>query len=289
MTTLRLALLQHACVEDPTRNLDHAITLMRDAARRDAQLLVTQELFTSRYFPQVESEAGFSLAESIPGPTTSRLSDLARELHVHIAASLFEKRAPGVFHNTSVLIDPAGRIAGKYRKMHIPDDPGFYEKFYFTPGDLGFQVVPVDGANVGTLICWDQWFPEAARLTCLQGAQLLLYPTAIAHCKGEDETERARQRDAWRTIQRSHAIANGVFVVAVNRIGAEGELDFFGSSFVAAPGGEVIAEAPRDSEQVLIVDCDLTKLDAARQIWPFFRDRRIDAYAELTQRWASRD
>jgi len=283
--TLRLGLIQHACGPDRAANVATAVRLIRDAAARGCQLVVTQELFASTYFPQVQDEAGFALAEPIPGPTSERLCNLARELGVEISASLFEKRAPGVFHNTTVTLAADGAIAGKYRKMHIPDDPRFYEKYYFTPGDLGWQTVKTRQATAGTLVCWDQWFPEAARLTALRGAELLLYPTAIGWFHGETPQERARQKDAWQTMQRAHAIANGVFVAAINRVGTEGDLTFWGGSFVADPGGRVIAQAGQDDEAVLIADCDFARIDEARQGWPFLRDRRIDAYDGLTERF----
>jgi len=307
-SSLHLALLQHACPTDASReaNVQTAVAMARQAAADGAQLIVTQELFTSAYFPQVEDDARFDLAEPIPGPTTAALGAVAAELGVVIAASLFERRAAGVYHNTSVVIAPGsgaphgdaglspvalpdgGAIVGMYRKMHIPDDPRFYEKYYFTPGDLGFQAVPLTGAGlpvtVGTLVCWDQWFPEAARLTAMQGAQVLLYPTAIGWYHGETPEDRAQQRAAWQTIQRSHAIANGVFVVAANRVGTEGELTFWGSSFVADPGGVVVAEASEADEQVLHAELDLGRIEALRRGWPFLRDRRIDAYGPLTRR-----
>lgn len=282
---LTLGLIQHACPPEASKTdtLTRAAELIRDAAARGATLIVTQELFTSAYFPQAENEANFALAEPIPGPTTDALSTLAKALGVTISASLFERRAAGVYHNTSVMIDPMGTITGKYRKMHIPDDPLFYEKYYFTPGDLGFVSHRVADAEVGTLVCWDQWFPEAARLTALRGAELLLYPTAIAWMAGEEQHHDA-QRDAWRTVQRSHAITNGVFVAAVNRTGVEGELTFWGSSFVADPFGRVIAEAAADRNEALVVECDLSLIEQARQAWPFLRDRRIETYEGLTRR-----
>ncbi len=283
---LTLGLIQHACPPDATatQNIATAEALMREAAARGANLLVTQELFVSHYFCQVEHESRLSLAEPIPGPTTARLAALANELAVWISASLFEKRAPGVYHNTSVMIDPAGQITGKYRKMHIPDDPRFYEKFYFTPGDLGFNAHAVHDRKVGMLVCWDQWYPEAARLTALRGAELLLYPTAIGWFHGETPEDKAQQRAAWQTIQKSHAIANGVYVAACNRIGAEDDLTFWGGSFVADPGGSVIAEAPQDQPCALVVELDMSKIDAWRNGWPFLRDRRIDAYSGITRR-----
>ncbi len=288
MSILTLGLIQHACPPDapPGETVDKACEMIRDAAGRGATLLATQELFTGYYFPQVEDESRFELAEPIPGPTTQRLGDLAKELKVTISASLFEKRAAGVYHNTSVMIDPRGSITGKYRKMHIPDDPRFYEKYYFTPGDLGFSSHDIDNsdAKAGMLVCWDQWFPEAARLTAMHGAQVLLYPTAIGWFHGETPGDRQQQRDAWQTIQKSHAIANGVFVAAINRVGTEGDLTFWGGSFVVDPGGVVIAEAPLNDEAVLVVECDLSRIEQLRRGWPFFRDRRIDAYGGMVRR-----
>ncbi len=290
-STLKLGLIQHACGPDKQSNVETACAMIADAAGQGAELVITQELFASRYFPQTENEKAFDLAEPIPGPTSQQLCDLAARHEIQIMGSLFERRAPGLYHNSSIMIDPAGRITGVYRKMHIPDDPRFYEKYYFTPGDgpdsglPGWLVQSTRQATVGMLICWDQWYPEAARLTALRGAQVLAYPTAIGWYHGESEADRDQQRDAWRTIQRSHAIANGVFVVAVNRVGTEDELTFWGGSFVADPGGVIIAEAPEDGEQVLVVECDLSRIGEIRHGWPFLRDRRVDAYADLTRRW----
>ncbi len=303
--SIKLGLVQHACPPTASKqaNLDTAVAMIRDAAGRGAQLIATQELFTGPYFPQREDPAHFALAEPIPGPTSERLADLARELGVEIAASIFEQRLPGVYHNTSILLSPEGRIVGKYRKMHIPDDPGFYEKYYFTPGDapdpahgpavaqndgrgVGWQALPTRHATAGLLVCWDQWFPEAARLTALRGAEVLLYPTAIAWHADEDDAERQRQRESWQIVQRAHAITNGVFVAAINRVGVEGELTFWGGSFVADPGGRVIAEASADRDEVLVVECDLEQIGERRRGWPFLRDRRIDAYGDLLRRLA---
>lgn len=292
---LKIALLQHACVDDPAANLALVADMVRDAAGRGAELIVTQELFKSRYFCRTEDADAFDLAEPIPGPTTRALGDLAKALNVTISASLFERRAAGLYHNTSVMIDRAGEITGKYRKMHIPDDPCYLEKYYFTPGDLGFAAHALkrgahasegEVAKAGMLVCWDQWFPEAARLTAMDGADVLLYPTAIGWHADEPPEERAAQRDAWVTIQRSHAIANGVFVAAVNRIGTEGESVFWGSSFVADPMGRVIAEASTDQQEVLTAELDLSRVEHYRRHWNlFFRDRRNDAYGGLTQKW----
>ncbi|MEL7087134.1 MAG: carbon-nitrogen hydrolase [Planctomycetota bacterium] len=288
---LKIALLQHACVEDPAVNLRLVTDMVRDAAGQGAQLVVTQELFRSLYFCRTQDADAFDGAEPIPGPTSQALGGLARELGITISASLFERRAAGLYHNTSVMLDPAGRVSGKYRKMHIPDDPSYLEKYYFTPGDLGFGSHPVatassSPADVGMLVCWDQWFPEAARLTALQGAELLLYPTAIGWHEDEPDAERHAQRDAWITIQRAHAIANGVFVAAVNRIGQEGESIFWGSSFVADPMGRILARASADQPEILIAEIDLAQVEHYRRHWNlFFRDRRHDAYGGITQQW----
>ena len=256
--------------------------MIRDAAAQGAQIIATQELFTCPYFPQTQDERHFSLAEPLPGPTSNRMCELAGQLKVHIIASLFEKRAAGMYHNTCILIDGNGEIAGQYRKMHIPDDPRFYEKYYFTPGDLGWAVLDTGDVKVGMLICWDQWFPEAARLATLRGAQIIFYPTAIGWIPEDSPAEHAQQKEAWLTVQRAHAITNGIFVAAINRVGVEDELTFWGSSFVADPAGTVIAEAEPDREQILIADCDLSLIEQQRQGWPFMRDRRVDAYADLS-------
>jgi N-carbamoylputrescine amidase len=279
-----LALVQMRASEDPAQNLETARTRVREAAKRGAQVVCLQELFRSRYFCQKEDVARFRLAERIPGETTETLAKIAREKRIVIVASVFEKRADGVYHNTAVVIDADGKIAGKYRKMHIPDDPLYYEKFYFTPGDLGFRSFETRHAKIGTLVCWDQWFPEGARLTALAGAEILVYPTAIGWLDGEKAAVNESQRDAWETSQRAHAIANGVFVAAVNRVGREGNLTFWGSSFVADPFGRVLARASSEDEEILIVPCDLRRIDEVRTNWPFLRDRRIDAYAPLTRR-----
>src|SRR5262249_33423203 len=255
-----------------------------EAAKKGAQIVCLQELFRSQYFCQTEDIELFKLAETIPGPSTAALGKVARQKKVVIIASLFEKRAAGVYHNTAVIIDTDGNIAGKYRKMHIPDDPLYYEKFYFTPGDLGFQTHQTKFGQVGTLVCWDQWFPEAARLTALSGAQFLFYPTAIGWLPNEAREMNEAQHSAWETIQRAHAIANGVYVAVVNRVGPEGQLNFWGQSFVADPFGRIMAQASSDQEEVLIVDCSLEKIDETRQHWPFPRDRRIDSYQSLSPR-----
>jgi N-carbamoylputrescine amidase len=283
MTTI--GLVQMSCEQKPETNLKKAIDGVAHAAKRGAQIICLQELFRSQYFCQVEDIELFKLAENIPGPSTKALGKVAKQNKVVIIASLFEKRAAGVYHNTAVIIDSSGKITGKYRKMHIPDDPLYYEKFYFTPGDLGFQTHDTTHGKVGTLVCWDQWFPEAARLTALQGAQFLFYPTAIGWLPDEDQSMNEAQHSAWETIQRGHAIANGIYVAVVNRVGREGKLTFWGQSFVADPFGRIIAKASADQEEVLVVECDLTRIDETRQNWPFLRDRRIDAYDGLRLRF----
>jgi N-carbamoylputrescine amidase len=280
-----VGLVQMRCSEDPAENLARAVEGIREAARQGAQIVCTQELFRSRYFCQSEDPARFALAEPIPGPSTEVLGKLAAELGITLVASLFERRAEGLYHNTAVVLDADGSLAGRYRKMHIPDDPLYYEKFYFTPGDLGFQAFDTRRARVGTLVCWDQWFPEAARLTALSGAQILFYPTAIGWQFDESAEEDAAQHDAWETVQRAHAIANGVFVVVVNRVGREDGIRFWGQSFVADPFGRVLARAPSDREAVQVVECDLALVERVRQHWPFLRDRRIDAYPDLLRRF----
>lgn len=284
---VKLGLIQHASPPGVAAKtiLDTTCKMITQAAKDGAKIIATQELFLTHYFCQIEDETRFKLAESIPGPTTTRLCSLAKKLKVYITASLFEKRAPGLYHNTSVMISDKGEIVGKYRKMHIPDDPRFYEKYYFTPGDLGFGSHATPWAKAGMLVCWDQWYPEAARLTALSGAQVIFYPTAIGWYHKETPFDRKQQKDAWQTIQRSHAIANGVFVAAVNRIGVEEELEFWGGSFVADPGGVIIAQASDDKEEILLADCDLGRMDEIRQGWPFLRDRRIDAYKQIDQRY----
>ena len=273
---------------DPNANLAHAIERIRAAAAKGAQIVCTQELFRGPYFCQTEDHGFFRLAEAVPGPSTERLAAVAKELGVVIIASLFEKRAEGLYHNTAAIIDADGRYLGKYRKMHIPDDPQYHEKFYFTPGDLGFRSWQTRYAKIGVLICWDQWYPEAARLTAMSGAEILFYPTAIGWLPAEKAEYGERQQSAWETIQRSHAIANGCFVAAVNRVGPEpgpdGGLEFWGGSFVADPNGRLLAKAGPE-EELLVVPCDLGQVDVARTHWPFLRDRRIDAYAGMTERF----
>src|SRR5499427_5876343 len=271
--------------ENPGANLATALPRIRTAAKKGAQIICLQELFRSRYFCQSEDHRNFRLAETIPGPSTEALGKLAKDNKLVIVAPLFEKRSAGIYHNTAVIIDTDGSIAGKYRKMHIPDDPLYYEKFYFTPGDLGFQTHQTEYGNLGTLVCWDQWFPEAARLTALSGAQFLFYPTAIGWLPNEEQEMNEAQHSAWETIQRAHAIANGIYVAVVNRVGGEGQLNFWGQSFVADPFGRIIAKASSDQEEVLIVDCDLNRIDETRQNWPFLRDRRIDSYQALSHRF----
>ncbi|HET6656010.1 MAG TPA: carbon-nitrogen hydrolase [Gammaproteobacteria bacterium] len=289
---MRVALVQHACGPDRDANLATTIDGIRKAAQQGARLVLLQELHAGPYFCQREDTDVFDWAEPIPGPTTEQLGAVARELNVVIVASLFERRAPGIYHNTAVIIEADGTIAGRYRKMHIPDDPGYYEKFYFTPGDLGFQPVDTSVGKLGVLVCWDQWYPEAARLMALAGADMLLYPTAIGWAAEDHDDEQSRQRDAWTTIQRGHAIANGLPVLACNRTGFEPDpadeqhgIDFWGSSFVCGPQGEVLAQSPVDQPDVLIADVDLARSEDVRRIWPYFRDRRIDAYEDLLKRF----
>lgn len=279
-----LALLQHDCSSDKQENTRHAIELVRQAAARGAQIILLQELFRSLYFCQRAEESAFDLAEEIPGRFCETLQLLAAELGVVIAASLFERRTPGIYHNTMVVIDADGRYLGKYRKMHIPEDPGFHEKYYFTPGDLGYKVFKTQFGTIGTLICWDQWFPEAARLTAMQGAQILVYPTAIASLPEEADTHADRYLDAWITVQRSHAIANGCFVASVNRTGREGALSFWGNSFVCDPLGHILCRAGKNPE-ILVQTIDLDDVERVRRTWPFFRDRRVDSYHPICDTW----
>ena len=283
----RVGLIQMACSLDPNENLAKAEWRIREAAAKGAQILCVQELFRSQYFCQTEDIAIFDLAETIPGPTTESFTRLAAELNVVIVGSIFERRMAGVFHNTAAIIDAGGELLGLYRKMHIPDDPRFYEKYYFTPGDLGFRCFDTKYARIAALICWDQWFPEGARMAALGGAQILFYPTAIGF-HHSDAAEAATQHNAWETVQRSHAIANGIYVAAVNRVGFEGPADrglgFWGASFVADPFGCVLAEASHDREETLVVECDRRRIEEVRRNWPFLRDRRIDAYQGLLQR-----
>jgi N-carbamoylputrescine amidase len=284
-----IGLVQMCCGLDPGENLEKAMWRTREAAGKGAQIVCFEELFRSQYFCREENADLFALAETIPGPSTDRLGPLARELGIAIVASLFEKRAPGLYHNTAAVIGSDGEIQGIYRKMHIPDDPLYYEKFYFTPGDLGFLNFDTCFGRIGVQVCWDQWYPEGARLTAIQGANVLFYPTAIGWHPSEKQQCGAAQLDAWRTIQRAHAIANGVYVAAVNRVGFEGPpyhgLEFWGSSFIADPFGQIIAEASIDKEEILIAECDPRRMEEVRRNWPFLRDRRIDAYGPLCKRW----
>ncbi len=283
-----LGLLQMRCATDPATNLERAEAGIRQAALGGANIVCLPELFTSPYFCQRVDPRLFDLAESIPGPTTQRFSKLANDLGVVIVASLFERRAPGLYHNTVAVLDADGSLAGTYRKMHIPDDPLYYEKYYFTPGDLGFRCFATRHGRIGTLICWDQWFPEAARLTALQGAEVIVYPTAIGWHPSEKAEHGQAQYEAWQTIQRGHAIANGVYVAAINRVGHEGEssggLEFWGGSFVADPFGVILRQAPHQAEDLLVVSCHRRRIEDVRRNWPFLRDRRIDAFADLTRR-----
>jgi len=284
-----VGLIQRKCSLDPDENLARTIAAIREAAKRGAQIVCLQELFRTQYFCREENHDSFDLAEPIPGPTTDTLGKLAAELRVVIVASLFERRAAGLYHNTAAVLDADGSLAGIYRKMHIPDDPLYYEKFYFTPGDLGVPSFDTRHGRIAAQICWDQWYPEGARLASLRGANILLYPTAIGWHPSEKAQYGAAQLDAWRTIQRSHAIANGIFVAAVNRVGFEGPpdsgIEFWGSSFVADPFGQVIAQASADKEEILIAECDPRRMEEVRRNWPFLRDRRTDAYAPLLERW----
>ena len=287
MSLVKIGLVQMSCTADKQANIQKAVELIKEAAGKGAEIVCLQELFASLYFCDVENYDNFNLAESIPGPTSESLSKLAAELHVVIIASLFEKRTKGIYHNTTVVLDADGIYLGKYRKMHIPDDPAYYEKFYFTPGDLGYKVFKTKHANLGVLICWDQWYPEAARITSLMGAEILFYPTAIGWATSQDEETNTEQYNAWQTIQRSHAVANGVHVVSVNRVGLEqnGAMKFWGGSFISNPFGTILYQASFDQEEVSVVELDLSKTERYRTHWPFLRDRRIDSYLPITQRF----
>ena len=292
---ITIGLVQQACTHERAANLARSAAGIRDAAGRGAALVLLQELHTGPYFCQTEDTAAFDLAEPVPGPTTERLGGLAAELGVVIVGSVFERRAAGLHHNTAVVLERDGGLAGIYRKMHIPDDPGYHEKFYFTPGDLGFHPIDTTAGRLGVLVCWDQWYPEAARLMTLAGADMLLYPTAIGWDPRDEPAERALQREAWITVQRGHAIANGIAVAVCNRTGHEADssgrgpgIDFWGSSFLAGPQGEVIAQAPPDHAAVVVAKVDLRRGEAVRRIWPFLRDRRIDAYGDIVQRFRDR-
>lgn len=284
---VNVGIVQMACTAKPEENLDKAIVKIREAASKGAQIICLQELFTSLYFCDVEDYENFKLAESIPGPSTEALSAVAKELGVVIIASLFEKRTQGIYHNTTAVLDADGTYLGKYRKMHIPDDPAYYEKFYFTPGDLGYKIFKTKFATIGVLICWDQWYPEGARITALMGAEILFYPTAIGWATSQDEATNSEQFNAWETIQRSHAVANGIHVVSVNRVGMEqqGAMKFWGGSFIANPFGRILLQASHEKEEVHVLGVDLNKTDSYRTHWPFLRDRRIDSYQPITKRY----
>ncbi len=292
MKELKIGFLQQHNTADVRGNILRLAEGVADLARRGAELIVLQELHNSLYFCQVEDVNNFDLAEPIPGPSTQMFGELARQYGVVIVTSLFERRAPGLYHNTAVVIERDGTIAGKYRKMHIPDDPAYYEKFYFTPGDLGFRPIDTSVGRLGVMVCWDQWYPEAARLMALRGAELLIYPTAIGYALSDEPDEQQRQRRAWQTVQRGHAVANGLPVVTVNRVGFEpdpsgqtGGIQFWGTSFVAGPQGELFYEASEDEEESIIVSIDMEHSEQVRRWWPFLRDRRIDDYAEITKRY----
>ncbi len=278
-------MVQMSCAPDPARNVDKAEVLIEQAAKADAHIVCLQEVFNLQYPCQTEDHQNFDLAEEIPGPTTQRLSAAAKAHHVVVTCSIFERRTHGLYHNTAVTFDVDGTMVGRYRKMHIPDDPLYYEKFYFTPGDLGFTVAKTRYATLGVGVCWDQWYPEAARLFALHGAEILLYPTAIGWIPAEKEEFGKTQLESWQTAMRAHAIANGLFVGAANRVGTEGGLQFWGNSFVVDPNGAFLGSAGHAEEDVLMVECNLAKLDVVRTHWPFLRDRRVDAYGELTQRY----
>lgn len=292
MKNLTIGLVQQSCTADRNATIEKSMAGIRTAAAKGAELVVLQELHCGPYFCQTEDTSCFDRAEPIPGPATEQFGALARELGVVIVTSLFERRAPGLYHNTAVVLEKDGSIAGKYRKMHIPDDPAFYEKFYFTPGDLGFEPIRTSVGKLGVLVCWDQWYPEAARLMALAGAEILIYPTAIGWDPNDTAAEKKRQLDAWITIQRSHAVANGIPLISVNRVGFEAEpsgagagIDFWGNSFVAGPQGEFLSEGSNDREEVLVVEIDGKRSEDVRRIWPFLRDRRIDAYGDLLKRY----
>ena len=289
---MKVGIIQHSCTADVTRNIDRLIDSIRNAAQQGAELIVLQELHNSLYFCQTENTELFDLAETIPGPSTETFGKIARELGVVIVTSLFEKRAVGLYHNTAVVLEKDGSIAGIYRKMHIPDDPAYYEKFYFTPGDLGFHPIDTSVGRLGVQVCWDQWYPEGARLMALQGAELLIYPTAIGYESSDIPEEQERQREAWTTVQRGHAVANGLPVIAVNRTGHEPDpsgqtqgIPFWGSSFVAGPQGEILYRAPQNEEVVKVIDIDMRRSENVRRWWPFLRDRRIEEFAGLTKRF----
>lgn len=291
MAKIKIGLVQSSCSNNIDNNIEKAIEGIRKAASEGAQIVCLQELFTSLYFCDVENYDNFKIAETIPGPTTDKLSKIAAELKVVIVASLFEKRAKGLYHNTTAILDADGTYLGKYRKMHIPDDPAYYEKFYFTPGDLGYKVFQTKYAKIGVLICWDQWYPEASRITALLGAEILFYPTAIGWASTQDEETNIEQYNAWQTIQRSHAIANGVHTVSVNRVGYEqnGAMKFWGGSFVSNPFGTILKQASHENEEIMVVEIETEKSDSYRIHWPFLRDRRIDSYSPITKRFIDED
>ncbi len=282
---VKVGLVQVSCVKDKEENIKKTIENIRIAVKKGANIVCLQELFASLYFCDVEDYDNFNLAEQIPGTNTERFQALAKELGIVIIASMFEKKAQGLYFNTTAVIDADGKYLGKYRKMHIPDDPGFYEKFYFTPGDLGYKVFETKFGKIGVLICWDQWYPEASRITALMGAEILFYPTAIGWALNQDEETNKEQYDAWQTIQRSHAVANGVHTVSVNRTGIEGEMQFWGGSFVSNPFGTILYQAPHLEEEINVIELDLAKTDHYRVHWPFLRDRRVDSYQPITKRY----
>lgn len=289
---MKVGIIQHACGRDMRQNIEHLCEDIRTAANQGAELIVLQELHNTQYFCQTEDTTLFNLAETIPGPSTELYGKLAKQLHVVIVLSLFEKRAPGLYHNTAVVLEKDGTIAGTYRKMHIPDDPAYYEKFYFTPGDLGFHPIPTSIGRLGVQVCWDQWYPEGARLMALQGADLLIYPTAIGYETSDTPAEQERQREAWTTVQRGHAVANGLPLIAVNRTGHEPDpsgqtrgIQFWGSSFMVGPQGEFLYQAPQDEETVAVIDIDLQRSEHVRRWWPFLRDRRIECFHDLARRF----
>jgi len=288
---VKVGMIQMSCSPNKEENVQKAVVKIREAAAKGAQIICLQELFTSLYFCDVEDYDNFLLAEPIPGPTTGTLAAVAKETGTVIIASLFEKRAQGIYHNTTAVIDADGQYLDKYRKMHIPDDPAYFEKFYFTPGDLGYKVFKTKYATIGVLICWDQWYPEAARITSLMGAEVLFYPTAIGWATSQDDETNREQYNAWQTIQRSHAIANGIHVVSVNRVGfeQEGKMKFWGGSFIANPFGSIIYQASHDNEEVIVHELQLEKTDSYRTHWPFLRDRRIDSYQPITKRYIDQD
>ena len=289
---MKVGLIQNKCCANVSQNIEHMAQSIRQAAADGAELIILQELHNSLYFCQEENTQMFDLAEPIPGPSTDIYGKIAKELSVVIVTSLFEKRAPGLYHNTAVVLEKDGSIAGKYRKMHIPDDPAYYEKFYFTPGDIGFHPIDTSVGRLGVQVCWDQWYPEGARLMALQGAELLIYPTAIGYESSDTEAEQTRQREAWMTVQRGHAVANGLPVIAVNRTGHETDptgqtrgIQFWGSSFIAGPQGELLYCAPKDEETVAVIDIDMKRCENVRRWWPFLRDRRIEEFGQLSKRY----